>query len=153
MADLVPLLGIVALMLVVAAIRAMHVAVRKETGPTADSDSKRSGGDSRTQGQSRSRRVTRIDRSRLRCTYCGMAKHTRETCYKLVGFLEWWNDGYRTGKPRDARSAVAMGGSDVSSSGDGAEEAGSSGRGWTEAGSPRSGSGEAAKVLERLRKG
>jgi len=35
-----------------------------------------------------------------------------------------WNDGYRTGKPRDERSAVAMGGSDVSSSGDGEKRAG-----------------------------
>ena len=130
MADLVLLLGIVALVLVVAAIREMHAAVRKETSPVADSDSKRfdGGGDSRTQGQSRSRRVTRIDRSRLRCTHCGMAKHTKETCYKLVGFPKWWNDGYRTGKPRDAKSAAAMGGSDVSSGGDGEERTGANGR-------------------------
>ena len=85
MADLVTLLGIVALVLVVAVIRAMSAAVRKEAarlrffapviGVGGDStsssrlgtgsDSKRSGGgDSRTQGRSRSRQETRIDRSR-----------------------------------------------------------------------------------------
>lgn len=27
-----------------------------------------------------------------KCTHCGSMKHTHETCFKLHGYLEWWND-------------------------------------------------------------
>ncbi|KAJ0007959.1 hypothetical protein Pint_30762 [Pistacia integerrima] len=27
-----------------------------------------------------------------KCTHCGNMKHTRETCFKLHGYPEWWND-------------------------------------------------------------
>ncbi|RVW21623.1 Retrovirus-related Pol polyprotein from transposon TNT 1-94 [Vitis vinifera] len=27
-----------------------------------------------------------------KCTHCGNVKHTRETCFKLHGYPEWWND-------------------------------------------------------------
>ena len=26
------------------------------------------------------------------CTHCGNPKHTRETCFKIHGYLEWWKD-------------------------------------------------------------
>ena len=26
------------------------------------------------------------------CTYCGNPKHTRETCFKVHGYPEWWKD-------------------------------------------------------------
>ncbi|CAL2238345.1 unnamed protein product [Prunus armeniaca] len=25
-----------------------------------------------------------------RCTHCGIPKHNQETCYKLHGYLDWW---------------------------------------------------------------
>ena len=28
----------------------------------------------------------------MKCTHCGNIKHTRETCFKLHGYPEWWND-------------------------------------------------------------
>lgn len=40
----------------------------------------------------------RIDKSKLKCTHCGMMKHIKEQCFKLVGFPEWWNDGHKKGK-------------------------------------------------------
>lgn len=27
-----------------------------------------------------------------KCTHCGNMKHTCETCFKLHGYPEWWND-------------------------------------------------------------
>jgi len=26
------------------------------------------------------------------CSYCGNMKHTRDTCFKLHGYQEWWNE-------------------------------------------------------------
>ncbi|KAJ0927704.1 putative RNA-directed DNA polymerase [Helianthus annuus] len=42
--------------------------------------------------------LNRIDKSKLKCTHCGMMKHTKDQCFKLVGFPEWWNDGHKKGK-------------------------------------------------------
>ena len=32
------------------------------------------------------------DRRNLRCTHCGGSRHTKEGCFKLVGYLEWLDD-------------------------------------------------------------
>ena len=32
------------------------------------------------------------DRRKLRCTHCGGFRHTKEGCFKLVGYPEWWDD-------------------------------------------------------------
>lgn len=34
----------------------------------------------------------RINKSQLKCSYCNGIKYTRETCFKLVGYPEWWGD-------------------------------------------------------------
>ena len=39
------------------------------------------------------------------CTHCGNMKHTRETCFKLHGYPEWWNEL----KARKQREATANG--------------------------------------------
>jgi len=31
-------------------------------------------------------------KSHLHCTHCRMKKHTKETCFKIVGYPEWWED-------------------------------------------------------------
>ena len=41
------------------------------------------------------------------CTHCGNSKHTRETCFKLHGYPEWWDDL----KARKQRENTANGGS------------------------------------------
>ena len=32
------------------------------------------------------------DKSHLKCTHCGGTRHTKNECFKLVGYLEWWPD-------------------------------------------------------------
>ncbi|KAK9066126.1 hypothetical protein SSX86_015528 [Deinandra increscens subsp. villosa] len=44
-----------------------------------------------------------VDKSKLQCTHCGMSKHTKETCFKLVGFPDWWEDGHKPEKPLRGR--------------------------------------------------
>jgi len=50
----------------------------------------------------------------IKCTHCGNAKHTRETCFKLHGYPDWWHE-LQTRKKRDTpngstgRAAIANG--------------------------------------------
>ena len=36
----------------------------------------------------------------LKCSHCGNLKHTRDTCFKLHEYPDWWND-FRAKKGRD----------------------------------------------------
>lgn len=47
------------------------------------------GGRSASQGKSSFRQS---DKEKLRCTHCGGNKHTKDTCFQLVGYPEWWNE-------------------------------------------------------------
>ncbi|RVX23894.1 hypothetical protein CK203_000396 [Vitis vinifera] len=42
------------------------------------------------------------------CTHCGSMKHTRETCFKLHGYPDWWNE-YKAQKNRDVASNEELG--------------------------------------------
>lgn len=46
----------------------------------------------------------RIDKSKLKCDYCNGTKHTRETCFKLVGYPEWWPNPKIRGKSSSSSS-------------------------------------------------
>jgi hypothetical protein len=35
---------------------------------------------------------TRASSNGMKCFHCGNQKHTWETCFKLHGYPEWWND-------------------------------------------------------------
>ncbi|KAM0050763.1 hypothetical protein Hdeb2414_s0007g00227581 [Helianthus debilis subsp. tardiflorus] len=35
------------------------------------------------------------DKSHLKCDHCGMTKHTKEQCFRLVGYPDWWADGHK----------------------------------------------------------
>lgn len=63
---------------------------------------------------------SRVDKSRLKCEHCGMTKHTKEQCFKLVGYPEWWADGHKKG--RDGKAAVAVGNQGTTSSGDSSDD-------------------------------
>nr|GEX53022.1 putative ribonuclease H-like domain-containing protein [Tanacetum cinerariifolium] len=39
---------------------------------------------------------SRIDKTKLKCENCGMTKHTKEQCFEIVGYPDWWD--IRTGK-------------------------------------------------------
>ena len=34
----------------------------------------------------------REDRTNLKCNHCGGSKHTKDGCFKLIGYLDWWED-------------------------------------------------------------
>ena len=56
-----------------------------------------------------------------KCTHCGSTKHTRETCFKVHGYPDWWHE-LQARKKQDAfatedvrgRVAVAMAESQLS---------------------------------------
>ncbi|XP_076931311.1 uncharacterized protein LOC143596416 [Bidens hawaiensis] len=52
---------------------------------------------------------SRIDKTNLKCSHCGMSKHTRDQCFKLVGYPEWWNDGHKKGNKEGTKAAGAVG--------------------------------------------
>nr|GEW67223.1 putative ribonuclease H-like domain-containing protein [Tanacetum cinerariifolium] len=37
--------------------------------------------------------VTRDDKSHLKCEECGMSRYTKEQCFRIVGYPDWWTDG------------------------------------------------------------
>ncbi|KAH6766312.1 hypothetical protein C2S52_017295 [Perilla frutescens var. hirtella] len=49
-------------------------------------------------------RQTEEDRSKMVCSHCGMKKHTKESCFQLVGYPDWWDDTKRTKLPNHARN-------------------------------------------------
>ena len=32
------------------------------------------------------------DKTHLRCSHCGGSRHTKEGCFKIIGFPEWWEE-------------------------------------------------------------
>ncbi|XP_071704383.1 uncharacterized protein [Rutidosis leptorrhynchoides] len=38
------------------------------------------------------------DKDNLKCSECGLKRHTKEQCFKVIGYPEWWNDGHKKGK-------------------------------------------------------
>jgi transposase InsO family protein len=56
-----------------------------------------------------------MDKSHLKCTHCGMTKHTKEQCFKLVGYPDWFkerrkekNSGTRRGQAAVAKADGAQ---------------------------------------------
>nr|GEV06246.1 hypothetical protein [Tanacetum cinerariifolium] len=41
--------------------------------------------------------VTRDDKSHLKCEECGISRHTKEQCFRIVGYPDWWTDGNKKG--------------------------------------------------------
>ncbi|KAL5762294.1 hypothetical protein ACOSP7_018558 [Xanthoceras sorbifolium] len=39
-----------------------------------------------------------------KCTHCGNTRHTRETCFKLHGYPDWWNE-FQTRKKREGAAS------------------------------------------------
>ncbi|KAL5833543.1 hypothetical protein ACOSQ3_017217 [Xanthoceras sorbifolium] len=51
-------------------------------------------------GKSNPPHKTQIQPDGGKCTHCGNTRHTRETCFKLHGYLDWWNE-FQTRKKRE----------------------------------------------------
>ncbi|KAM0029928.1 putative RNA-directed DNA polymerase [Helianthus debilis subsp. tardiflorus] len=67
--------------------------------------------------------LSRIDKSKLKCNYSGMTKHMKDQCFKLVGFPEWWNDGYKKRKnsvTKGGKAVAAVGNSGINNDNSGA---------------------------------
>ncbi|XP_047949316.1 uncharacterized protein LOC125195172 [Salvia hispanica] len=58
-----------------------------------------------------------LDKSKLHCSHCGMTKHTKETCFKLVGYPEWWEDGHKANKGGAGKVKTAIGREEVDGNG------------------------------------
>ncbi|XP_072056225.1 uncharacterized mitochondrial protein AtMg00810-like [Arachis hypogaea] len=55
-----------------------------------------------------------------------MNKHTKKTCFRIVGYLEWWEDNHKKSKNKSGqgRGATAVGFPEVTSNSDTGEEEG-----------------------------
>ncbi|KAM0050833.1 hypothetical protein Hdeb2414_s0007g00228331 [Helianthus debilis subsp. tardiflorus] len=57
------------------------------------------------------------DKSHLKCTHCGMTKHTKEQCFRIVGYPDWWADGHKKGSKNfgqeRGKAAATVGSSDA----------------------------------------
>lgn len=42
----------------------------------------------------------RDDRDKLKCSHCGGSRHTRDECYRIIGYSEWWSDPLKRREPR-----------------------------------------------------
>lgn len=37
----------------------------------------------------------KIDKNKLKCEHCNGIKHTKDTCFKIYGYPEWWKEKYK----------------------------------------------------------
>ncbi|KAJ0598803.1 putative RNA-directed DNA polymerase [Helianthus annuus] len=67
---------------------------------------------------------SQIDKSKLKCLHCGMLKHTKDQCFKLVGYPEWWNDGHKKRNKEGGKAAAAIGDTKNNSAGNDQQNSG-----------------------------
>nr|GEW48204.1 hypothetical protein [Tanacetum cinerariifolium] len=46
--------------------------------------------------------TTRDDKSHLKCEECGMNRHTKDQCFKIIGYPDWWTEGHKTASNKGA---------------------------------------------------
>uniref|UniRef100_A0A803LUQ7 Uncharacterized protein n=1 Tax=Chenopodium quinoa TaxID=63459 RepID=A0A803LUQ7_CHEQI len=50
------------------------------------------------------------EKAKLRCSHCGGSRHTKEGCFKLVGYPDWWADRKKKGgKASSGKAAYTSG--------------------------------------------
>ncbi|XP_071699211.1 uncharacterized protein [Rutidosis leptorrhynchoides] len=49
------------------------------------------------------------DKDNLKCTECGMKRHTKDQCLRIVGYPDWWPDGHKKGKASMVTTAITRG--------------------------------------------
>jgi transposase InsO family protein len=54
-----------------------------------------------------------MDKSHLKCTHCGMTKHTKEQCFKLVGYPDWFKEKRKEKNSGTVRGHAAVAKADV----------------------------------------
>ncbi|KAH6756426.1 Calcium-dependent lipid-binding family protein [Perilla frutescens var. hirtella] len=57
-------------------------------------------------------RQTEEDKNKLVCEHCSLWRHTKESCFHLVGYLEWWDEARKMKQPlnqnRNHRGTVTV---------------------------------------------
>ncbi|KAH6800686.1 hypothetical protein C2S52_001150 [Perilla frutescens var. hirtella] len=71
----------------------------------------------------------KVDKRKLKCSDCGMSKHTKKTCFRLVGYPEWWEDNHKPPKENQGKAAVVAGNSEVVDTRHGGDGRGGEGQG------------------------
>ena len=66
--------------------------IKKE--PSLDLDSSGIGGGFAVKGRTYRRDD---EKNHLKCTHCGGTRHTKNECFKLVGYPEWWSNAKKKG--------------------------------------------------------
>ncbi|GKB07916.1 ribonuclease H-like domain-containing protein [Tanacetum coccineum] len=55
---------------------------------------------------------SRVDKSKLKCGECGMTGHTKEGCFRLVGYPDWWTNGHKKGtknsRPEKGKASIVV---------------------------------------------
>ncbi|KAJ0626012.1 hypothetical protein HanLR1_Chr01g0007141 [Helianthus annuus] len=88
----------------------------------------------------------KVDKSKLKCDHCGMMKHTKDQCFKIVGYPEWWNDGHKKGEKESGKAAVAT--SNTGDTGSGGNQQNYDGfDGVAFAGEPDNGGGNRSEII------
>ncbi|XP_021764116.1 uncharacterized protein LOC110728776 isoform X1 [Chenopodium quinoa] len=80
--------------------------MKKEKTPTEDSGI---GSGLATRGKPEKPKFRRDDeQAYLQCTHCGGTRHTKEGCFKLIGYPEWWSERKKKGEnQRSGKAAYA----------------------------------------------
>ena len=68
--------------------------------PSSDLESPGSGGVFTAKGRTYRQED---DKTHLKCSHCGGIRHTKNECFKLVGYSEWWPDTKKKGEKKPAR--------------------------------------------------
>ncbi|KAK1419961.1 hypothetical protein QVD17_29426 [Tagetes erecta] len=63
-----------------------------------------------------------IDRTVVKCSHCGMSKHTKNQCFKLVGFPKWWSVGHKKDNKEWRKAVAAVDNSKASTNDDDKQE-------------------------------
>nr|GFA26500.1 hypothetical protein [Tanacetum cinerariifolium] len=54
---------------------------------------------------------SRVDKSKLKYGECGMMRHTKEGCFRLVDYPDWWTNGHKKGTknsgPEKGKASIA----------------------------------------------
>nr|GFB46015.1 ribonuclease H-like domain-containing protein [Tanacetum cinerariifolium] len=50
--------------------------------------------------------ATRDDKSHLKCEECGMNRHTKDQCFKIISYPDWWTDGHKTTSNKGAKKDI-----------------------------------------------
>ncbi|KAG8642509.1 hypothetical protein MANES_12G088366v8 [Manihot esculenta] len=61
--------------------------------------------------KNRSESSLRDDKSGLKCTHCDGSRHTRDGCFKIIGYPEWWEENKirkKKGKGQGAGNTAAV---------------------------------------------